>query len=54
MYNRSEQFLRERMRTAGNGISSYDFIQDKDWVVVHGPRCIVLDRKTVSQSSSSS
>ena len=36
------------MRATGSGITSYDYIPEKDLVVVHGPRCTVLERETVS------
>ena len=47
---RSEQLLRERMRATGSGITNYDYIEEKDSLVVHGSQCVVVDRQTVSNA----
>ena len=36
------------MRATGSGITSYDYIQENDSVVVHGSQCVVVDRQSVS------
>lgn len=45
---RSEQLLRERMRTTGNGITSYDYIRNEDSIVIHGSQCLMINRQCVS------
>lgn len=47
-FGRSEQLLRERMRSTGSGITSYEYIYGEDSIVIHGPQCLVMDRQSVS------
>ena len=44
---RSEQLLHERIRTTGNGITSYDYICSKDSIVIHGSQCLVINQQCV-------
>ena len=45
---RSEELLFERMRATRNGITSYDYIYESDSIVVHGSKCVVVDKLNVS------
>ena len=38
------QLLQERMQATGSGITSYDYIQENDLIVVHGSQCVVVDQ----------
>ncbi|XP_064388564.1 dipeptidyl peptidase 9-like [Halichondria panicea] len=44
--SKSEQLLRERMRSTGSGLTQYDYLSSCDLLLVHGPQCLVLDRQS--------
>ena len=45
-FSRSEQLLRERMRSCGSGISHYEYLEAEDAVLVQdGCQCLLASRK---------